>query len=336
MLKSEKEKYLGNILTSNGKINENISTRCNKSIGLINEIMSTLNEVSFGYHYFEIGILFRNSKLINGMLCSIEALYGLNITLVEKLEKCDNDFFRRLFKSGAGTPVESFYLATNTLPIRHIITGRRLMFLWSILNKSESDLVRKCLTAQQLKPVKNDMITTFESDLEMCDITLTMTEISMMKKMTFRKLVNTQLREVSRKYLLNMKTKHSKLNSISDSYKFEPYLLSMNLSTEEKQILFKLRTRMVDVKFNFKTQFGQNLTCNFCPESDTQAHLLSCQQLIDGIDISNTEYDHIFLDVSKQEKAAKIYNKILRKRSTLLKQHSTTSYEPLLQSIQSL
>ena len=66
MLKSEKEKYLGNLLTSNGKINENILTRCNKSIGLINEIMSTLNEVSFGYHYFEIGILFRNSKLING------------------------------------------------------------------------------------------------------------------------------------------------------------------------------------------------------------------------------------------------------------------------------
>ena len=136
MFKCEKEKYLGNILTSNGKINENILSRCNKSIGLINEIMSTLNEVSFGYHYFEIGILFRNSKLINGILCSIEALYGLNITHVEKLEKCDNDFFRRLFKSGAGTPVESLYLATDTLPIRHIITGRRLMFLWFILKKS--------------------------------------------------------------------------------------------------------------------------------------------------------------------------------------------------------
>ena len=110
----------------------------------------------------------------------------------------------------------------------------------------------------------------------------------------------------------------------------------MNLSTEEKQILFKLRTRMVDVKFNFKTQFGQNLTCNFCPEMETQAHLLTCKQLIEGIDISDTEYDHIFLDVSKQEKAATIYNKILRKRSILLKQHSTNTYEPLLQSTQSL
>ena len=39
----------------------------------------------------------------------------LNNSHVEKLEKCDNDFFRRLFKSGAGTPVEGFDLATNTL-----------------------------------------------------------------------------------------------------------------------------------------------------------------------------------------------------------------------------
>ena len=49
--------------------------------------------MQFGYYYFEIGILFRNSMLINWILCSIEALYGLNNSHVEKLEKCDNDFY---------------------------------------------------------------------------------------------------------------------------------------------------------------------------------------------------------------------------------------------------
>ena len=53
MLKTEKEKYLGNILTSNAKINENIISRCNKGVGLINEIISTLNAVSFGYYYLK-------------------------------------------------------------------------------------------------------------------------------------------------------------------------------------------------------------------------------------------------------------------------------------------
>ena len=51
-----------------------------------------------------------------------------------------------------------------------------------------------------------------------------------MKKTTFRKVVNTQLREVAMDYLLKLKTKHSKLSSIGDNYKLEPYLSSVKLS----------------------------------------------------------------------------------------------------------
>ena len=319
MLKTNQEKYLGNILSSSTKLDDNILARFNKGIGLVNEIMSILKEVSFGYYYFEIGILFRNSKLINGILCSIEALYGLNTTHVEKLEKCDNTFFRQLFKIGAGTPIESFFLATNTLPIRHIIIGRRLMFLWTILQKSESDLTRKCLSAQQLNPVRNDLATTFQNDLEMCGITLGMTEISNMKKATFRRLVNTQIKELAREYLVNMKNNHTKMNKISDSYIFEPYLLSTNISTEEKQTLFKFRTRMVEVKSNFKAKYGQNLSCNFCPEEETQIHLLSCKELLKDLDMPKVEYDDIFKDITRQEKAAKELNKILKERNNRLK-----------------
>ena len=310
MLRTDKEKYLGNILTSNAKIDENIHTRCNKSIGIISEIMSTLKEVSFGYYYFEIGILYRNSKLINGILCSIEALYGLKISHIEKLEKCDHDFFRQLFKSGAGTPVESFYLATNTLPIRHIIIGRRLLFLWSILNKSESDLVRKCFAAQELNPSKNDLITTFKEDLEQCGITLTMSEISSMKKTKFRTIVNSHLREVARNYLITQKNQHKKLNPIKNDYKFEPYLTSTNLSTDEKQTLFKFRTRMVEVKTNFKTKYWPNLTCFFCPQEDSQSHLLDCQFLTQGLDTSGIKYENIFQDIKQQEKIARLLKRL--------------------------
>ena len=320
MQTTQKEKYLGNILSSNAKIDENILDRCNKGIGMINEIIGTLKEVSFGYHYFEIGLLYRNSKLINGMLCSVEALYGLNNSHIEKLEKCDHDFFRKLFRSGAGTPIESFYLATNTLPIRHIIIGRRLMFLWTILQKNESDLVRKCLIAQQINPVKDDLATTFANDLELCGITLTMTEISRMKKPKFRKLVNTQIRNMAKEYLINLKMKHSKMDQISDSYRIENYLKSSNISTEEKITLFKFRTRMIDVKCNFKNQYGENLTCYFCSYEDTQSHILSCKELIGDINISGVQYNHIFSDlITEQEKVAKLLNMILKKRNLKMK-----------------
>ena len=324
MQRTQKEKYLGNILTSNAKLDENILARCNKGIGMINEIMGTLREVSFGHNYFEIGLLFRNSKLINGILCSIEALYGLNITHIQKLEKCDHDFFRQLFRSGAATPIESFYLATNTLPIRHVITGRRLMFLWTILQKSESDLVKKCLTAQLISPAKNDLATTFKNDLENCGITLTMSEISQIKKAEFRKIVNSQIRELAKEYLINLKKKHSKLDGISDCFRIEKYLTSSSISTEEKQTLFKFRTRMVEVKSNFKYQFSQDLNCYFCSNEDTQLHTLSCKEITEGIDTSGVKYSHIFSHLlSEQEKVAKVLNKIMKQRNLKIKLMST-------------
>ena len=166
MLTTKSEKYLGDVLTSSGKIDENVLERYNKGCGIVNKILSTLKEVSFGFYYFQMGILFRNSMLVNGMLCSVESLYGLKMHHIETLEKCDKSFFRQLFKSGACTPIESFYLQTNTLPLRHIIMGRRLMFLWCILQKSENELVRKALDSQTLSSVKNGLCLQFQEDLE--------------------------------------------------------------------------------------------------------------------------------------------------------------------------
>ena len=193
------------------------------------------------------------------------------------------------------------------------------MFLWCILQKSESELVPNFLSAQQMNPVKNDLCLQFDSDLKECGIALTMHEIANMKKLKFRKIVNTQLRIVAMEYLLTLKAKHSKLDYLPNEYKLEKYLSSTKVTTEEKQTLFKLRTRMVDVKCNFKKMYEPNLTCFFCPEEDNQAHLLSCGQVTVGIDTSGLQHEDIFKDVTKQEKIAKVYNKILRQRNLKLK-----------------
>ena len=78
MLNSNKEKYLGDILTTDGKINSNINERFNKYVGIVNQIMSYLKELSFGEHYFEMAQMFRQSMLLNSILCNSEVLYGLN------------------------------------------------------------------------------------------------------------------------------------------------------------------------------------------------------------------------------------------------------------------
>ena len=198
------------------------------------------------------------------------------------------------------------------------------MFLWTILQKSENYLVKKCLNAQSISPAKNDLATTFKNDLEKCGITLTMIEISKMKKSIFRKIVNSQIRELAKEHLVNLKMKHSKLENISDCYRMEKYLTSSCISTDEKQTLFKFRTRMIEVKSNFKYQFSQDLKCYFCLNEDTQSHVLSCREITKDIDISEVKYEHIFSDsLNKQEKVAKVLNKIMKQRNMKIRLMST-------------
>ena len=71
MKTATKETYLGDVLTSDGKINLNIHSRCDKGQGIINQSISILKKISFGFYYFEIETMFRNSMFLNGILCSI-------------------------------------------------------------------------------------------------------------------------------------------------------------------------------------------------------------------------------------------------------------------------
>ena len=210
MLTSEREKYLGDILTTDGKIDQNIIARCSKGIGKVNEIMSMLQEISFGPHYFKMALLFRDSILISSMLGSSEVLYGLTKSHIEKLEQVDRIFFRRLFQVPNCTTIEAFYLETSAVPIRFLLTGRRLLYLWDILQKNESELVRKVYNSQKLFTAKNDWILQVKSDLDECRIFLTDNEIAMMKRISFKKLVKDKINLLSAQYLCSLKEQHSK------------------------------------------------------------------------------------------------------------------------------
>ena len=94
------------IHSSNTKIDENIKMRHSKGTGINNQIISIIKEVSFGFYCFEMGLLFRNSLLINGIMFNLEVVHNLTPKHVDLLEDCDKMFMRNLFESEARTPLK--------------------------------------------------------------------------------------------------------------------------------------------------------------------------------------------------------------------------------------
>ena len=86
---SEKEKYVGDIISRNGKPDENIAARRSKGFGIASDILSILDEVLIGSQRIEAGPCMREGMLLNGILTNSEVWIGLNENHYRELEQVD-------------------------------------------------------------------------------------------------------------------------------------------------------------------------------------------------------------------------------------------------------
>ena len=84
------------------------------------------------------------------------------------------------------------------------------------------------------------------------------------------------------------------------------YVTSSRFNSKKKQLLFKLRSKTLDVKQNFKNQKQSPwcLTCGLFPE--TQGHLLQCPEIVTkfkylkGI-ASKLDENDVYSSITKQQ-----------------------------------
>ena len=110
-------------------------------------------------------------------------------------------------------------------------------------------------------------------------------------------MVKVKTKDYALKYLLELKEKHSKMDSLQyDELKIQNYLKDTNIPVKEAQIVFRYRTRMA----KFKENYNGN-ECPFClVHSDTQAHYVQCSVVKENIEVSG-DYKEIFTDEISRE-----------------------------------
>ena len=112
---------------------------------------------------------------------------------------------------------------------------------------------------------------------------------------------------------------HTKTKHIHQTDEIKEYLVTDELTTTEKKMLFKMRNRMCPNKTNSRNLHGNNLSCILCKDLKTvesETHLLECPILFSNPvvsdDIKTVEYQDIFGPISKQIKAVKLWMKIFK------------------------
>ena len=320
---ASEEKYLGDIISIDGKNTKNIAARVAKAQGIIKQVRTMLEEMVFGSFVFEVAVVLRNSLFINGILTNVEAAYDLTTTEIESLEKCDEQLIRTILECPCTTPREMLYLELGVTPIRFIVMTRRLMFYHYILNQEKDSLMYKFFQVQSQKPVKGDWSLTVQDDLKTLDINLTEEALGNLSEYSFKQLVSTQIKKETFSFLTKLKESHSKVLHIPyQKHEIQDYLQSARITPDLAKFTFLARSRMIAVGHNYK-EGRMDPLCPLCQESDTQSHLMSCSKLNVNVMTNQTitEYSDLFsTSMDKKMAVVKVLYENYRKRKKLIEE----------------
>ena len=148
---SEKEpKYLGDFVTKSGNSKDTIIDRKTRANASLAEIRAILKDIPLGNKRNQIGLLLRQALFINGCLVNSEVWTGYSENDLKDLEVIDHQILHVITGAQAKVPTEMLYLETAQIPIKSVISARRLLYLHNILKRFH----KKIYSAMKEDPLK--------------------------------------------------------------------------------------------------------------------------------------------------------------------------------------
>ena len=262
----------------------------------------------------------REAKFVNSVMTNSEVWDNVQVKHIESLEKSDIDLLRKILNAHSKTAKEAFFLELGILPLRYHLSLRRFMYLWHILHRDTTELIRKVYDLQKCNFKKGDWVNILQEERMKYDISETDETISKMSKHKFKKIVKKKIKTHAIQYLKNLSIPHSKSAEISkNDFKKQSYFQDRRFSKEDVQLLFAMRTKMLDCKTNFSQQYQNKLNCRVCnvPESiENEDHLLTCSVL--NIEQYDVQFSDVFGNCDQQYAAVKAFKKVMRRRKVYL------------------
>ena len=174
------------------------------------------------------------------------------------------------------------YLELGCIPIRELISKRRILFLHYIMNESESSMINRFFKTQLRSKKPKDWISSVLKDLKDLKMEETIEEIQVMRKTMLKRIVNKAIARKAFERLICIKENHSKVKHlIYSNLKMQNYLKPSRVKVSQKEMntIFEMRSRVTKVKVNFRGNY-ENLECRICKnEEESQTHVYDCEEL---------------------------------------------------------
>ena len=243
------------------------------------------------------------------------------------LESVDEHLLRALVDGHSKTPLEFLYLEAGVIPIRYIMSSRRLMYHQVILQRDDDEITKKIYKAQKDDTTPGDFVDLLTKDFKSINKEQNDMVIMTTNRNVYKHLIKTKIKAAALDYLKEKQKQHSKIKHIQyNQLKTQKYMVSPIFANVEVNLLYALRSRATSCRANFKQKYiHTNILCTLCQlECDDQQHILQCKVLLkeyksDDIAKTSATYDDIFSDdVQKQKEVTTLFFKLFNIRDKLI------------------
>ena len=248
-----------------------------KKKGASVQLCSLSRGLSFGVRQIESMLILYKTVFVPRLIYNCEAWSNLKAADHKILESAQLKFMRKILKVPRSTPTAALYLDLGIWPIRYEIEIRQLFFLKRVLNKIADD---PCLQVY-LELLKFKDETNWGNEVlglrKKYNLPLKDENIKNMSERDWKSIVKGSvyreaLLQLQVELSTNRKTSHLSYNKLCT----QDYLkqLPPNLA----KVVFRAKTRMLDIKTNYKNKCYENLKCPFCCVLDESfGHMFTCR-----------------------------------------------------------
>ena len=313
-------KYLGDQV-SNVWDNLYVS-RWGKAQGYSATVLAMCTEISLGFQIYSTAKMLHSSIFVNGSLTNMETWPHCTEKRIETFERIEQTLFRRVLKAHSKTPIESIYLELGVVPLRFHLMKRRIMYLYTIIQRDDMEITKQVVLAQKRDSRKGDFYSQVKQDMD--SISISFEELAgVTNSERLKEILALKINDLAFEYLIVKAQNHSKVNDkIYTNCEGCAHYSDPRFTPDITNLLFKFRTRTYLVKNNFRNNYkNTDILCPLChQQNDDQDHLLTCikiKEMYTGhIDVV---MDDIFsADINKLYSIAKTLQRIDQIRSDLL------------------
>ena len=264
-------KFLGNFVNDKGNLDDQLKYMEGKVGGLVSEANKICCQNKLGIYEWDGKKIVYEAQITPAVFHNIEAWTNLRKTDWEKMESLQGKILRGIYGLPKSTPYWGLLHELNVIPIKLLITYKRLMVYHNLMNSDEERVAKHIVKEQEKSGYEECWFGNVKREGESIGIEVNERAVLGKMKSQWKKQVKKKVRKAFEAELETKKQQERKLRFLGKKGS-ETYLKEIH--NDDARQAVKIRLNMVEW---IERNYGRVGDCPLCGEEDSTEHVFACE-----------------------------------------------------------